>query len=365
MDSWLTHMPAGMMLKSEGFASDIYDPASAFMLRQFCAERGIPYADTGVLVSLDTFCAYGLAFQRKMLPELENRLVTGVDRHSEGFLLRLDDGETLVARRVVLAVGITHFKHIPPVLAHLPAELLSHSSRHRDLEPFRGRKVVVMGGGSSAMDVAGLLHNVGADVQLATRRKELKFPPKPTGKPRSTWQKIRHPESGLGNGIRRWFLCDAPLAFHYLPEALRLWTVRKALGPAGGWFSKDMVIGKVPLLLEHTLQRAEAADGIAHLHFRTPSGDERTVTAEHVFAATGYKVAIDRLNFVSKEIRSALKKVEETPVLSANFESSISGLYFVGVAAANSFGPVMRFACGARFTATQVSSALIKSLARR
>jgi hypothetical protein len=41
MDSWLAHMPKGMMLKSDGFASNIYDPESKFTLRQFCAERGI------------------------------------------------------------------------------------------------------------------------------------------------------------------------------------------------------------------------------------------------------------------------------------------------------------------------------------
>src|SRR5271165_92404 len=39
MDSWKAHMPKGMCLKSDGFASNIYDPASEFTLRQFCAEK--------------------------------------------------------------------------------------------------------------------------------------------------------------------------------------------------------------------------------------------------------------------------------------------------------------------------------------
>jgi cation diffusion facilitator CzcD-associated flavoprotein CzcO len=80
MDSWLQHMPKGMMLKSDGFASDIYDPERAFTLRQFCAERGLRYADTGLPVHLDTFGAYGLAFRDRMVPELEDKLVTSVDR---------------------------------------------------------------------------------------------------------------------------------------------------------------------------------------------------------------------------------------------------------------------------------------------
>ena len=55
MDSWLSHMPKGMMLKSDGFASSLYDPDSAYTLHRFCTERGIPYADTGIPVS-----AYGI-----------------------------------------------------------------------------------------------------------------------------------------------------------------------------------------------------------------------------------------------------------------------------------------------------------------
>ena len=93
MDSWLAHMPKGMMLKSDGFASNIYDPESAFTLRQFCAERGIEYADTGVPVRLETFAAYGLAFRDRMVPELEDKFVVSVDRVPDGFRLRLDDGE--------------------------------------------------------------------------------------------------------------------------------------------------------------------------------------------------------------------------------------------------------------------------------
>jgi hypothetical protein len=51
-------------------------------------------------------------------------------------------------------------------------------------------------------------------------------------------------------------------------------------------------------------------------------------------------------------------------VLSSAFESSIPGLYFVGLAAANSFGPVLRFAFGAGFAARRVTRALARSLAR-
>jgi thioredoxin reductase len=364
MDSWLNHMPKGMMLKSDGFASDIYDPEKAFTLRQFCAERGIKYADTGVPVQLDTFSAYGLAFRDRMVPELEDKLVANVDRAPGGFLLRLEDGETFQARKVVLAVGITHFEHVPENLAHLPAEFFSHSARHREVAPFRGRSVVVIGGGASALDLAGLLREAGADVQLVTRGEALHFHSQPTGKPRSWWQQIMHPQSGLGPGTRSRFYADSPGAFHYLPERLRLYIVGRALGPSGGWFIRDKVIGKLPLHLGCAPQGAEVQNGKVHLKVRAADGGERVIVTDHVVAATGYKVDLERLKFLNPEIRSKVKTLNGAPVLSSNFESSVDGLYFGGVAAANSFGPVMRFAFGAGFAARTITSALAKSLSK-
>ena len=364
MDSWMEHMPKGMMLKSDGFASDIYDPEKAFTLRQFCAERGIEYADAGVPVRLDTFSAYGLAFRDRMVPELEDKLVASVERVAGGFLLRLADGETFQARRVVLAVGITHFEYVPENLAHLPAEFLSHSARHREVEPFRGRNVVVIGGGASALDLAGLLREAGADVQLVSRREELKFHSQPTGKPRSQWQQIRHPQSGLGPGMRSRFFANSPGLFYYLPERLRLEAVRRSLGPSGGWFIRDKVVGKLPLHLGCTPQGAEVKDGRVHLSVQAADGSKREIVTEHVIAATGYKVNLERLKFLNPEIRSQLKTVSGSPVLSSTFESSMPGLYFAGVAAANSFGPVMRFAFGAGFAARTLTRALVKSVAK-
>jgi hypothetical protein len=52
-------------------------------------------------------------------------------------------------------------------------------------------------------------------------------------------------------------------------------------------------------------------------------------------------------------------------VLSSGFESSMPGLYFAGITAANSFGPVMRFAFGAGFAARTLTRAVKKSLDRQ
>ncbi len=361
MDSWLNHMPKGMMLKSDGFASNIYDPGQAFTLGKFCAEQEIEYSDTGRPVRLDTFSAYGLAFRERILPELEDHLVVNLDRAPEGFLLQLENGETVTVRRVVLAVGITHFEYVPENLAHLPPELLSHSFRHADPEVFSGRSVVVIGGGASAIDLAAVLREANADVQLVARQSALKFHTSPTGKPRSRWQQIRHPQSGLGPGLRSRFFSDAPGLFHYLPESLRLEIVARTLGPSAGWFVKEKM-SRVPCLLGHTPQSAEVVGGKVRLRLRAADGSERDILTDHVIAATGYKVDLGRLPFLSGEIRSKIRTAKGSPVLSPTFESSVPGIYFAGLAAANSFGPVMRFAFGAGFAARRLTEAMAKAL---
>jgi len=365
MDSWRTHMPKGMFLKSDGFASNLSDPNDEFTLGKFCSEQGIEYSDTGVPVRLDTFTRYGLAFRERMVPELEEKQVVSIEPSASGYLLKLEDGERFSARNVVLAVGLTHFARVPENLASLPTEFLSHSSRHHEVEQFRGREVIVVGSGSSALDWAALLHQAGANVQLVARQEALKFHGKLTGKERSLWERIQRPQTGLGPGWRSSFYANAPAAFHRLPDNLRLEIVKRTLGPSGGWFVKDTVMNHVTKLLGHIVQRAELKDGKACLTIRAQDGAEREIRADHVIAATGYKVDLDRLTFLSSDIRSKLNTLGGTPALSSTCESSVPGIYFVGIAAANSFGPVMRFAFGADFAARTVTKALARSGVRK
>jgi len=357
MDSWKSHMPKGMLLKSDGFASNLYDPNGEITLQEFCSRRGIEYSDKNNPIRLETFTEYGLDFQNRVAPELEEKNVVAIERGPKGFQVRLENGEEFIARRIVLAVGTTHFDHVPPELAQLPAEFVCHSSQVNELQRFKDRSVVVVGAGASALDLAGLLDEAGAHVMLISRRKTLNFHTGPSGKPRTLWQRLRHPDSGLGPGLRSYFYSNAPMLFHYLPQRLRVDVVRNALGPSGGWFTRGKVIGRVPLMLGHKLDHTEIKNGQVHLRVIACDGRERVIFTDHVIAATGYKVDVSRLTFLSEEILASLKTVEKSPVLSSQFESSVPGLHFVGIAAANSFGPVMRFVYGAGFTARRLTHA--------
>ncbi len=361
MDTWISHMPKGMLLKSDGFASNLEDGGDSFKLADFCSENGIPYGDTQVPVALETFSAYGVAFRERLVPQLDGRNVVSVQPVENGFRVALEDGESLDARRVVLAVGVTHFEHIPEKLARLPQPYVTHSARHSDPTLLRGRSVVVVGAGASALDLAALLNEAGAHVELVARAEQVKFHSKAIGK-RTFWQKVRRPPSGLGPGWKSRFFANHPDIFHYLPESLRLEAVRRVLGPSGGIHIKDKVLGVVPLHLGCEIEEARVQDGKVALDLASRNGTRKTVVFDQVIAATGYRVDVDRLSFLSSDLRTYIKTVDGSPVLSSSFESSVPGLYIVGLAAANSFGPVMRFAYGAAFAARTVTKAIAKTV---
>ena len=356
MQSWREHMPAGMLLKSEGFASNICDPDDEFTLGRFCAGAGIAYADVAEPVRLETFTAYGLEFQRRFAPGLERTQVTAVTRAPGGFALTTAAGEMLRSSRLIIAAGISHFSYIPPVLRAHPLELVTHSSMHRDVSRFKGQTVAIIGAGASAVDLAAVMHEAGVDVRLIARRSSICFHEPPL-EPRSLLSRVRAPRSGLGLGWRSRLCTDAPLLFHAMPAKFRVRVVQRHLGPAPGWFMKDRVMGKIPVHLGATIKGLSAAHGRKPelLLARASSAAREAMAVDHVVAATGYKAVIDRLPFLADGLRAAIRTVDGAPALSGNFESSVPGLYFVGLASANSFGPLARFAFGARFTARRLT----------
>ena len=361
MEFWVKHMPKGMRLKSEGFASSLYDPRSTFTLEAYCREQRLPYAHIGTPVPLEVFAAYGKEFQKRFVPELENEMVTDLQRSPEGFQLTLSSGELVTARRVVVAVGLTNYEQLPAELSSLPEGFVTHSSRHTTLDHFKGRGVVVVGAGASALDLAALLHEIGAVVQVVARAPEIRFHNPPDNINPSWLDRLRSPITGIGGGWRLFMCTNLPLVFRLMPEQFRLNKVRRILGPAPGWFVKEQIVGKVPLNLGVMITRAEVQNGRVTLQLTGSDGAQRTLVTDHVIAATGYKVDLQRLSFLSGNVLAQIKSVECTPILSSTFESSVPGLYFVGASAANTFGPVLRFAFGARFTAVRLSRHLARS----
>ena len=353
MEPWRTAMPSDMHLKSEGFASTLFEPSQRFTLGAYCAEQRIPYADIGLPVEVGTFVKYGQEFQQRYVPEVENRVVTSLTRSNGRFQVGLQDGGTISARRVIVASGILPYAWVPEQFAGLPASICTHSSAHHDFSCFQGRNVVVVGAGASAMDVAASLHNAGAAATVIARRPKVGFQT-PLGS-RSLVDRVRAPMTPVGPGWKSVLCTKAPLLFHMMPSNFRVDVVRRYLGPAPAWFIRQTVETNVPIISGTTVAAINVQDGRAVLTLSPGAAGTRSVLADHIIAATGYKVDIQRLNFLDAKLQSAMRCDDGAPRLSRHFESSVSGLYFIGTAAANSFGPLLRFACGAGFAARRLS----------
>ena len=364
MDTWSNHMPKGMKFKSEGFASSLYDPESSLTLKDYCEARSLPYRDLGLPVPLETFCSYGLEFQRTFVPNLQKKLVVSLRREPVGFTLCLDSGETVSARKVVIAVGLSYFADLPPSLSGFPEELVTHSWKHHLVDRFKGRDVAVVGGGASALDLAALLHQSGASVQVIARKPSIRFQDPPTSHAPSLVERLRYPMTGIGSGWRLVFCTRTPLLFRQLPEKIRIEAVRRTLGPAPCWFTQEEVVGKVGFQLGVNITKASTHHGRVSLELTDTAGTRKVVDADHIIGATGYDVNFRRITFIGKEDLARITTVEQTPSLSSNFESSIPGLYFVGAMAKNTFGPMVRFAFGAGFAARRLSNHLARSTSR-
>jgi cation diffusion facilitator CzcD-associated flavoprotein CzcO len=356
MQVWRT-MPGGMHLKSVGSATNIYTSDGRLGFAGYCRERGLEAHEPCAIAD---FARYGVWAQRQLVPDLEEVDVAAVSRCGHGFELALSDGKTLRARQVVVAAGITHFPHIPAEIASLPPELVSHTLHHSDYAAFAGKDVCILGAGQSAFEAARVLAEAGARPQLLVRGAKISFA-KRTPAHRSLWERMRWPESGLGPGLKGRVLESFPLSARLAPERLRVRFVKSHLGPLGAWWLRDHVVGKVPVVTDCTIASAAPRGGRLALRVAVKGEAEREIICDHLVAGTGYEVDVDRLKFLAAPLRSSIRRIEKSPALDLRFQSSVPGLYFVGLASSFSFGPMFRFVLGAKYT----SRVLTRELDRR
>ncbi|MER5523066.1 FAD-dependent oxidoreductase [Streptomyces sp. NPDC002677] len=361
MASWRDHMPRGMFLKSEPWASNLSDPEARWRLDVYCAGRGVE-ARHGRPIPLDMFTEYGLWFARNAAPPVDERTVTRIAPRTGGFDATTEDGETLHGRTVALAVGVLPFVEIPSALRGLSPDLVSHSSHHADLDRFRGRDVTVIGGGQAALETAALLAEQGSRVRVLVRAEELYWNEVPPPWERPWWQSARAPHSGLGPGWRNWFYSERPGLYRRLAEPTRARIAATALGPAGAWWVRERVESGVEVLLGREVTAARATTGGVRLDTETRGGGVGTLETEHVIAATGFRATRERLGLLADDLRTTLVTgADGAPEVGRDFESSYPGLFLAGLITAAGFGPAMRFVHGAGFTA----GTLVRGVRRR
>jgi thioredoxin reductase len=363
MGAWRFNMPEGMILKSEPYASDLSAPQPGYLAGDYCRATSQEYHERVIPLSGQQFIGYGDWFARQLVRDVEETEVVSLSRDSNEFVVRTAEGEAVRAARVVVATGIIPFAYLPPELAGLPPDLVSHTSSHRDLSCFEGKEVLVVGRGQSAMETAALIHEQGGSVRLVVRGEYVFFPAANPEAP-SRLQRLRTPVVRLCEGWPCWAYDRLPDLFRLLPKAERVDRALGFLGPAGSWWLRERVEGQIPLLLNHRIVGAEATGDRIRLQFETPGGPV-TEEVDHVIAGTGYRFDLTRLGYLEPSLRDGLRLVAGAPVVDRHLESNVPGLFFTGALAAPSLGPLMRFVAGTHFTGPRVASRLHTSLRGR
>jgi thioredoxin reductase len=349
---WKRQMPLGMFLRSSWEASHISDPDGSLTLDQY---EAIHRTRLPRPVPLNDFIEYGEWFQGQVVPELDHRLVAKIHPIPRGFRLVLRDGDSLQVQRVVIAAGIAPFAYRPGQFSTLPSTLVSHTSDHQDLSRFVGQRVIVVGGGQSAVESAALLHEAGADVEVIVRAPRIRW------LRRSAWlhrnllpiQRLLYPPTDVGPpGLNQ--IVARPDFFKRLPRGLQHRIAYRSIRPAAaGW-----LFHRISGIQIKTGTKVVSAIPIGERLFVTLN-DGTKQTADHILLATGYQVDVSRHSFLAPELLRSLRCVAGYPLLGAGFESSVPGLHFLGAPAAWSFGPLMRFVSGTGYTARALTRCLV------
>lgn len=345
MEFWRQNMPQGMYLRSG--CDWHYDPFDEDTIERYLETRGLTPADAEPL-ALDLYLEYGEWFRRRKgiepLPAWVRRL-----EYREGvppcFEAVLDDGRTITARRVVLAIGFRYFQHIPESLAgRLPPGRFAHTGDMVDLAALRGQRVLIIGGRQSAFEWAALIREQGAAaVSLSYRHATPAFTP-------SDW-------SWTGPIVAS--MAEDPGWFRRLTDqeqqalGRRFWTEgRLKLEP---WLSARITHETIRHFPHTEVTGCRERSGAIEVSL----SDGTSLTVDRIILATGYKVDISRVPFLAAgNILPKLETRDGFPVLDERFQSTLPGLFFTSMCAVQAFGPFFAFTLSVRASARVIGDAL-------
>lgn len=359
MSFWERNMPVGMFLRSNWTATQIADPNRKLTLEAYQAANG---NHLSVPVPLDRFIHYGQWYQRQAVPDLDQRKIVRIESDSSGFLVTIAGGEVLQSRRIVVAAGIGSFTWRPPEFDLLPAELVSHSSEHQDLRKFSNKKVLIIGGGQSALESAALLHEGGAEAEVVARSRQIHwlqgFASKTLHHRLGPFiRRILYAPTDVGPaGISQ--LLARPDLLRHLPRGLQDCLRKRAVRPAGArWLVERL--RDVPIHLGRSVVSVVHLGG--QVKVRLDDGSDRTV--DHVLLGTGYRVDIVKHAFLSERLKQSIRCSGGYPVLKPGLETSVEGLHFLGAPAAWSFGPLMQFVSGTHYASRMLTRCIAENAA--
>jgi thioredoxin reductase len=359
LELWQEHMPKGMLLRSYWWAVNLSDPEKRYDMKRFLQLKdGQEGPDP---LPIETFLDYALWFQQHAVPNVDETYVSCVEHQDHYYKVTLEDGRVVQSPIIVMAPGLAYYTNRPAEYNHIASDLLTHTSDHYTFDGFAGKRVVVIGGGQSALEISALLHEHDTHVDIVSRR-SIRWLGGNSLKDRSLMKQIRYPKAGIAPGWFNWGLENLPYSFHALPRTTkeRLLRGRGQYGPAGAAWLKPRISGKVTLHEgQKVLSMKETDSGVS-----VALSNDETLTADHVILGTGYRVNIRNLPMLHTELVSKIQTYKNAPILNSRFESSVPGLYFVGISSVSCFGPFYRFVVGDDAAARRVAGSVARQVAR-
>ena len=358
---WKENMPAKMLLRSRSEASNIDAPQKHLSLKAFqrAIKRKIPEP-----VPVEDFIAYGEWLQKQVAPNLDGRKVTKVSRNGSGFVVSTNDGESLHATSVVLALGIGPFSQRPEQFAGVPREVAPHTCDLRDLSQFRGKRVAVVGKGQSALEYAALLHESGAQVQVITRAPALIFRPYAwkkhlfralTSGPLLPFSYKVIPPTDLGDVRTARKMADPDKFRRQTPEVQEM-LIKACTRPIGAYWLEPRLKGVI-IKTRMSVTQAENTNGKVKLTFSDGARDQ----VDAVVLATGYKIDMSKYPTLDGGLlKDVQQDAEGYPVLTTGLQTTVPGLYMAGVIAEKALGPTLRFVTGTSNAGPRVAAAITK-----
>ncbi|MGH9448343.1 MAG: hypothetical protein ACRD3O_21890, partial [Terriglobia bacterium] len=134
----------------------------------------------------------------------------------------------------------------------------------------------------------------------------------------------------------------------------KLW--KRSVRPAGARWLVDR-LREVPIRLGRSVETAAVRGNRVAIRF----DDGVYREAHHVLLGTGFRVDISKYGFLCPALLESIQRVTGYPCLAQGLETSVPGLHILGAPAAFSFGPLMQFVSGARYTARSLVRCITKS----
>ena len=346
MEFWKSNMPKDLILRS---ACDWHlDPVGIHTIEHYLQTRGQSPKEVEPL-SLEFYLSYADWFQQQKQFNLLPAYVERLNHSDSGFEATLEDGETLRAKKVLLAIGFGYFKNVPPDLTEiLPAGSFSHTRDLVEFAEFREKRCLIIGGRQSAYEWGALLNEAGASAAHVSHRHET-----PEFKP-SDWAWVKQLVDGM---------VASPGWYRNQPAEQReelnrcFWAEgRLKLEP---WLKPRLNQNSVkirPKSRAASCQELPTGEFVVTLD---TGGREDRIAIDHVVLATGYRVDMAQVPFLSRgNLLEGLETRNGYPILDERFQSSVPGLFITSMSATQDFGPFLAFTVSADASARIIAPAL-------